>query len=432
MTCSPSDPRWEHLSEARWYSGHGRSGRLGSVTELDWYVRPGVARSAIRSEICTVAYPDGSQEHYQLLVSYRATGGGPGYLGELPAGHAYLTTADEADLLALAAALREGVGNETQDWWTNLRRPNDFPVPSRARVLGADQSNTSIVYDERAMLKLLRRIEEGRSLDVSMLDALGRSGVKQVAKLFGWVSAKEAVGQGQPIRFDLAMISAFAPDAVDGWDFVLAAAREGRDLDEELSQLGRALAAVHAGLADSFPTAKVSGDELADQLDARLARAVEEVPALAEMAPALRSIFAKLRSKRFRVQRIHGDLHLGQTLHTDEGWYLIDFEGEPLKSLAERELPDPVWRDVAGVLRSLSYANAHARNDDRWLAAQSASLLTGYWGRTPELPPDDQLLLDAYTADKAIYEARYETRNRPDWVDIPLSALRRIITRRPG
>ena len=121
---------------------------------------------------------------------------------------------------------------------------------------------------------------------------------------------------------------------------------------------------------------------------------------------------------------MHGDFHLGQTLHTPSGWKIIDFEGEPAKNLAERVAPDSVWRDVAGMMRSFDYAAASVPGDaaGAWRDGCRAAFLDGYTdGRG--LGADDAGLLAAYEADKAVYEVVYEVRNRPDWVGIPLGAV---------
>ena len=122
------------------------------------------------------------------------------------------------------------------------------------------------------------------------------------------------------------------------------------------------------------------------------------------------------------------------------GWKIVDFEGEPARPLAERLLPDSPWRDVAGMLRSFDYAPRvvertfddadHAAGEQRayraaeWSKRNRAASWTAYAGR--ELTREEHLLLAAYVADKAVYEAVYEARNRPSWVSIPLDAISRV------
>ena len=170
----------------------------------------------------------------------------------------------------------------------------------------------------------------------------------------------------------------------------------------------------------------------------RLDAALEVVPELAPHADQLRELFDAVGAiTSDTAQRVHGDLHLGQTLRTAKGWKIVDFEGEPAKPLAERVVPDSPWRDVAGMLRSFDYAprvaamTAAATGDDgseqrafraaEWSARNQAAFLEAYAGR--ELTADEQTLLAAYVADKAVYECVYEARNRPTWLSIPMAAL---------
>ena len=181
--------------------------------------------------------------------------------------------------------------------------------------------------------------------------------------------------------------------------------------------------------------------ELADGMDARLDAALEVVPELAQYADSLRAAYARLRTlDGVEVQQIHGDLHLGQTLRTSLGWKIVDFEGEPAKPLSERLRPDSPWRDVAGMLRSFDYVphvverqfvedhpegvEQRAQRAEEWAHRNRNHFLTAYAGG--ELTVAQRALLDAYVADKAVYETVYETRNRPTWVAIPLEAVARI------
>jgi maltokinase len=177
-------------------------------------------------------------------------------------------------------------------------------------------------------------------------------------------------------------------------------------------------------------------------MEGRLDAALDVVPQLAEHEATLRETFGRLRAlDRVEVQQVHGDLHLGQTLRTSLGWKIVDFEGEPAKPLAERLRPDSVWRDVAGMIRSFDYAPrvvamTGAGADDggeseqrayraaEWSARNRAAFLDAYTGeRGTGLDERASTLLDAYLADKVVYEAVYEARNRPGWLSIPLAAL---------
>jgi maltokinase len=252
------------------------------------------------------------------------------------------------------------------------------------------------------------------------------------------------------------MLQQFLRTASDGWDLALASARNlfaeadlhayeaGGDFASEAERLGVALRDVHRVLAEHFPVERLDAaavGALADGMDARLDAALEVVPELAQHADTLRAAYDRLRHlDDVAVQQIHGDLHLGQTLRTSLGWKIVDFEGEPAKPLAERLRPDSPWRDVAGMLRSFDYvphvverqfaedqpegAEQRAYRAEEWANRNRNHFLTAY--ADGALDEDQRILLDAYVADKAVYETVYETRNRPSWVTIPLQAVARI------
>jgi maltokinase len=147
--------------------------------------------------------------------------------------------------------------------------------------------------------------------------------------------------------------------------------------------------------------------------------------------PRLSALTARFRELEHagavRVSRIHGDYHLGQLLRTEDGFAVIDFEGEPARPLAERRAPGSPLRDLAGMLRSLDYA-AHtaigpsdARDRTRWLAEARDAFLDGYGG----IGAGEAPLLAAFELEKACYEVVYEANNRPDWLWLPLGALER-------
>jgi maltokinase len=163
------------------------------------------------------------------------------------------------------------------------------------------------------------------------------------------------------------------------------------------------------------------------------------VPQLEEHAPGLREAFDALGKvdHNVQVQRVHGDLHLGQTLRTVKGWKLIDFEGEPAKSLPERVALDSPLRDVAAMLRSFDYAAANLLTDHphdpqiayrcrEWAQRNRVAFCEGYSEESPVDPRREQVLMRAYETDKAIYEVVYEARNRPTWLRIPMAAIARL------
>jgi maltokinase len=172
---------------------------------------------------------------------------------------------------------------------------------------------------------------------------------------------------------------------------------------------------------------------------ARLDAAVDVVGELADLADGLRSVYAEFEAstETLQSQRIHGDLHLGQALRTVHRWVVIDFEGEPMADLASRRLPDTPLRDIAGMLRSFEYAGHHrlvevgsdpqlAYRAAEWAERNRSAFCDGYTEAAGRDPRDHAAVLRAFEADKAVYEAVYEARNRPTWLPIPLASLARL------
>ena len=301
------------------------------------------------------------------------------------------------------------------------RHGEDLPTGA-ARAVGGEQSNTSLIVGDR-MLKVFRRLEAGENPDVELLSRI--PDCPNVAPVRGWVTA-EIDGTDHT----LAMVQDFVPDADDGWRFALGFSALDAPFGAEASLLGEATRAVHEALAQALPTESVGLSELAAKLTRQLDELVERAPVLAEYADNARAVYGALDGGDTRVQRVHGDLHLGQVLRTPDTYILIDFEGEPARPLADRRMPDSPLRDVAGILRSLDYAahfpahsgSAGPEDPASWAQAAAEAFLEGY-GIAPGP------LLDAYVLDKALYEVVYESDNRPEWVDIPLAAVRRILGR---
>ncbi|MFJ8804442.1 maltokinase [Streptomyces sp. NPDC102490] len=305
------------------------------------------------------------------------------------------------------------------------------------RLMTAEQSNSSVVYGDTFILKLLRRIVPGVNPDLELPLALAREGCPRVPAPAGWMTAELA-----DRSWVLGVLQPYLKGATDGWELALRELAKGEDFTAEARALGRATAEVHTALARALPTVTLGhaqARQLADGMIERLEEAAQAVPLLRSYAPALRTAFTALadlaaEGRTWTAQRVHGDLHLGQCLRSPDGeWSLIDFEGEPAKPLAERRLPQPAVRDVAGMLRSFDYAAASAEvRVPGWAESCRAAYCTGYAEAGGRDPRTDPVLLRAYETDKAVYEVLYEARHRPDWLPVPLAAVRRLSVPEPA
>lgn len=393
--------------------------------------------SAIRDDLEWVLidahYADGSSERYQVVVQWDSasspdcfavavigTAGGR-------TGYDALYQPDSARALLALVDLEPGavLPGDAQSW-----------------VLAGEQSNTSVVFGERAILKLYRRVAAGVHPDIELGRALGRAGNPHVARLLGTLHADI-----DDRRWALGVLTAYAANSAQGWDMATASTRDrdgegnlcahqvGGDFADESFRLGEAVASVHADLARELGTSTAAAP--VDFMRARLAAAAAGVPELARYVPAIEARYAALTGRPITVQRIHGDLHLGQVLRTPAGWLLIDFEGEPGQPLDLRRRPDSPLRDVAGMLRSFGYAAYQAPDDDadrqsaararEWVDRKSAAFCDGYAAASGIDPREQSAVLTAYELDKAIYEAGYEAQYRPGWLRIPLDGIARLL-----
>jgi maltokinase len=458
VTAQFHDSLAAYISGRRWFAGKGRDFAVTHVHPLPWIG----SDAKLRVEVVEVAYADGKRDAYQLPVLY---------LPEIDQSLAHALIGEVADpelgaAVAYDAAFSKAACDLILDQFHESADLGgiDFHVLAEAElpprgapgsVLTGEQSNTSIAYAEDGILKLFRRIADGGNPDIEIHAALTRRGSENIAPLLGWISARWEDGKGEKHEGDLGMLQAFLRTATDGWTIALASVRDllveedlypdevGGDFAGEAQRLGEATAQVHADLAAAFDAATLSADHqagLAAGMRLRLDAATNVVPELAEHADALRSrfdAFAALTSP-LSVQRVHGDLHLGQTLRTVKGWKIIDFEGEPAKPLEERVAFDTPYRDVAGMLRSFDYAAGSTLREFgegehqlsyralEWSKRNREAFLEGYTHMAGAVSSESAIVIRAYEADKAVYEAVYEARNRPGWLPIPLQAVARL------
>jgi maltokinase len=321
----------------------------------------------------------------------------------------------------------------------------------RARPMGVEQSNTSVVLDDRLVLKLYRRLEPGTNPELELLRFLTEHGFANIAALEGWAEL-----EGRPMDATLAILQRFVRSRGDGWELALATLADDPGwLPARAARLGEVTAAMHTALASDPGNPDFAPEEPSSESLALLSASVDEeietvfihLPEFEALEP-IRGRGEEVRDRLRllssvgpvgRVIRHHGDYHLGQVLWSeDDDWVVLDFEGEPARSLPERRRKRSPLRDVAGMLRSFAYA------------AQAAPILRGV--EVPEGWEERcrQLFLDAYVSavdssilpsgenaiarllsvfelEKAVYELRYELSMRPEWVEIPVLGIVRIL-----
>nr|WP_206070620.1 aminoglycoside phosphotransferase [Knoellia sp. DB2414S] len=317
-----------------------------------------------------------------------------------------------------------------------------------SRVLSGEQSNTSIIFDcvdstgesKPLICKVFRMLQPGENPDITLQGALSEAGSTRVPGMVGTVAATwpSPFVEGDTAQGHLAFAQEFFPGTEDAWRVALKAIAAGDDFTEPARDLGAATAEVHALLRTVLPTEPVTVEAIADVvagMRGRYVAAASEVPALAAYEHQIAAVFDRAVNANWpALQRIHGDYHLGQVLQVSgRGWVLLDFEGEPLRPLAERSRPDLAVRDVAGMLRSFDYAggsweHSHPGRSARdWVAAAQTAFLDGYAASADDDPRANSALLIAFQLDKALYEVVYEARNRPTWLSIPTAAVARLL-----
>ncbi|HEV7252759.1 MAG TPA: putative maltokinase [Mesorhizobium sp.] len=387
---------------------------------------------------------------------------------------------DQSLASALLDAMREGrriegeVGEIVCEATNALRSLGALGPP---KPLGAEQSNVSIAFGKEIILKLYRRLRAGEQPDVEVARFLTKVGrFANTPEFLGEI--RHVAEWGQPTT--LAAAFAFVPNQGDAWSVVtealhrdLQAAASGEGFSPAASMgelLGRRTAEMHKALATqtddpSFSVERLSPGDVAAWAGEAAAEAEALLDALQsrlpELRPTSRELAAEVLSKREALlgrlraatemapsggrSRNHGDYHLGQVLVSDGDFVIIDFEGEPRRSLAERRQKSSPLRDVAGMLRSFDYAawtglsrcenptEAVKRRAEAWRRETGADFLRGYRRHVVGAAsyPDDERFAGALTGlfllQKAVYEVGYELANRPDWIDIPLTGVRDLL-----
>jgi maltokinase len=324
---------------------------------------------------------------------------------------------------------------------------------ARVTPLGVEQSNSSVVLDELHVLKLFRRLEAGPNPELEVLRALADEGFANAPRLEGALETP-----GPPLEAALASVTALVPSAGGGWELALEAFRDDPAwLPERAWRLGEVTARLHGALAahdadPHFAPEEPSAESLgllAAEIDEEISATFAALPdddvlgAVAHRAEELRDLVHELAAvgPAGLAIRTHGDYHLGQVLWTTDGdWFVIDFEGEPARSLPERRRKRSPLRDLAGMTRSFAYAGDAAlllhgvEAPAGWVEACREGFLEGYLASADErLLPSSRVgfdrLLGLFELEKLVYELHYETRNRPDWAPIPIVGMLRFLER---
>lgn len=440
----------EWVGSQRWFTGGGMRPRLTLIASVSMH------RDANCRVRTLVVSDDGGADpvFYQVPIVLRRTRrqdsdlgfigvvndeGGEWFAYDGPADSAY--TAPLLTLLMHGGSLGDAEGSSARIFASAGKPLTDQSLQSA--VLTGEQSNTSIVYSTPAgpliICKIFRMLHHGENPDVVVQSELFRAGSTSVPELIGSASGEWPDGQ-QPdgrARGHLAFAQRFLAGAEDGWTRALDAVALDADFTTSARRIGVAVADVHTTLATAMPTRAATEEDAATIVfswQRRLDSAIAEVPELEPTRTPIESLYRRAEATPWpRLQRVHGDLHLGQLLATDDDtWTIIDFEGEPMRPLEERSQPDIVLRDIAGMLRSFDYAagsHAAAPGSLEWARACRTAFLDGYIERSAHDVRQNRDLLDAFEIDKALYEVVYENHNRPAWLPVPIAAVRRLAER---
>jgi maltokinase len=392
-------------------------------------------------------FPEGTHENYQLVLGPRDS--------DVPDGLADPSLARE-----LVHAIRAGTTLQAAEGTISFQSLAGFADLARelasVRLIQSEQSNSSVVFDEEVILKVFRRLEPGMNPELEMLRFLTERGFENIPRLAGWYAYA-----GRPLETTLGVLQQFVAGALDGFELALDELAEAPDrFLGRLRRLGEVTGSMHSVLgSDSTDPVFCPEDTSAEALGLLTATVDEEIERvfleLPEGIEALEPIVGRGEEVREqlrllshfgtvgRVIRHHGDFHLGQTLWADGDWVIIDFEGEPARSLAERRRKRSPLRDVAAMLRSFAYAASAVEllrgveAPPGWEEQARTEFLDGYLATVEQslLPAGREAverLIAIFELEKAVYELRYELNNRPEWVRIPVSGILRLLEEPAG
>lgn len=441
------------MPEQRWYAAKGRAPDLRVIAAWDLENPRDAGDARLRTLLVRDDGADPPVLYQVPVVERRADAVTDGVIGKTAAGRVLVDGARDrsytAALLRLVARGGTAGGADAGATGHAAASAPAVAVDSPARVLSGEQSNTSVIYAAEGgatpvICKIFRQVHPGHNPDIELQAALADAGSTRVPRSVGWVEGIWHDGT-RAVTGSLAFAQEFLPGVEDAWRVALAAARAGDDFGERAAELGAATAEVHLALARLFPVrAATTADRAAVVAGwrSRVDQAVHEVPALAPLRSGIEAVYERAQAEPWpALQRVHGDYHLGQVLRVPgRGWVLLDFEGEPLRPMAERIAPDLALRDVAGMARSFDYVAGSLRLEGEapwagaWAHKARSRFLTGYRdavAAASAVPAGEEewahALLVALELDKAVYELIYEARNRPAWLPIPRTAIEQLV-----
>ena len=514
-----------YVRNRRWFGGKAR--RLKSAQISDLVPVPGAVGGAYVAAV-VISYAEGDPDTYQIPLAYANHAEAPHILERWPhSAIAWLRVQGEEGrgllydalgppafaeaVLGAIARRRRATGARGTLVGSTTRAFNRLRGPATVRLEAAisvsEQSNNSVIFGERLILKVFRRLEEGVNPELEVGRFLTeKTSFGQIAPLAGSLEYRR--DSGEPVS--LAVLLGYVPNQGDAWQYTLntlshfyhgaelleteppaiprnllhasagqlpeVAARTIGSYLDSARLLGRRTAELHIALASdpddpAFAPERItqqdqrslyqsmsgmsrrSTDLLRSQLNKLPQELREEARQVLELEPRITSTFKSFLARRLTTTRIriHGDYHLGQVLYTGHDFVIVDFEGEPTRTLYERRLKRPAMRDVAGMLRSFDYASQWALHSGQiaaealprlrswgrfWVQCVSAAFMKSYLATAgtasfvPQTADDLDVQLTTMLLEKALYELRYELNMRPEWVGIPLRGILEVLTPR--
>ena len=439
--------------EQRWFASKSRE--VSAMNVMEAVPLRGEAPLLVLA-LVEARFPSGTHETYQVPLGLRPAGEGwsERVILEADGWTVYDALADAAHGRELLHRMRSAsevsaeLGTLAFRWAESAGAGLGGTVD--VRPVGVEQSNSSIVFGEALILKAFRRVEPGVNPELELLRFLSKRGFPNIAPLAGWYEF-----EGRLLDATLGTLQEYLADGQDGWELALdRLARDPEAFLDEIRALGEVSGELHSALGSdptdpSFAPEEPSVESLSlltADIDEQIERVFVDLPENETVEPILgrgQDVRERLQAishigSAGRVIRTHGDYHLGQTMLTGRGWVILDFEGEPARSLPERRRKRSPLRDVAGMLRSFSYAAAGSEllrgtpAPDGWETRAREAFLGGYYDKVegtllPAGADATEKLLAVFELEKAVYELRYELNNRPDWVGIPVAGIVRLL-----